>query len=276
MKRLCSAILVVLSLGCSLPIDAKNVVNLAIEQRPLYQRDHYLHALLGAAFSAAKYPTVINEVLVHPHQQRTLLMLDENQADVYWSMTSPEREHLAIAVPVPLFKGFIGKRALLTKREFLPRFKEVKTKQDLMAFTAIQGHDWPDTKILAQNGLAVRPLANYQAMFNLVISGLVDYFPRSFIEVTSELKQINSEQLAIVPNVYISYPSAFYFFVSNNKPELAEVLLTGLNAMKSSGEFDQLFNSYFAEDLAGLPFTEKSAIEIKLENDYFQPQKKEP
>ena len=151
MKRLCSAILVLLSLGYSLTTEAKNVVNLAIEQRPLYKRDYYLHELLAAALRASNYQAEINEVLVHPHQQRTLLMLDEKQADVFWSMTSPEREHLAIAVKVPLFKGYIGKRALLTKRAFLPRFKDVKTKQDLAQFSAIQGHDWPDTKILAQN-----------------------------------------------------------------------------------------------------------------------------
>ena len=275
MKRLCSAILVLLSLGYSLTTEANNVVNLAIEQRPLYKRDYYLHELLAAALRASNYQAEINEVLVHPHQQRTLLMLDEKQADVFWSMTSPEREHLAIAVKVPLFKGYIGKRAFLTKRAFLPRFKDLKTKQDLAQFSAIQGHDWPDTKILAQNGLTVRPLANYQAMFSLVIRGRVDYFPRSFIEVISEMEQIKSDDLAIVPDLYISYPTAFYFFVSNHKPELAEALLKGLKVMKSTGEFEQLFASYFAEDLAKLPFKEGEVIEIKLDNDYFQPQKKE-
>ncbi|MEL7580650.1 transporter substrate-binding domain-containing protein [Pseudoalteromonas sp. D15MCD-2] len=276
MKRLCSAILVLLSLGYSLTTEANNVVNLAIEQRPLYKRDYYLHELLAAALRASNYQAEINEVLVHPHQQRTLLMLDEKQADVFWSMTSPEREHLAIAVKVPLFKGYIGKRAFLTKRAFLPRFKDLKTKQDLAQFSAIQGHDWPDTKILAQNGLTVRPLANYQAMFSLVIRGRVDYFPRSFIEVISEMEQIKSDDLAIVPDLYISYPTAFYFFVSNHKPELAEALLKGLKVMKSTGEFEQLFASYFAEDLAKLPFKEGEVIEVKLDNDYFQPQKKEP
>lgn len=276
MKRLCSAILVLLSLGYSLTTEANNGVNLAIEQRPLYKRDYYLHELLAAALRASNYQAEINEVLVHPHQQRTLLMLDEKQADVFWSMTSPEREHLAIAVKVPLFKGYIGKRALLTKRAFLPRFKDLKTKQDLAQFSAIQGHDWPDTKILAQNGLTVRPLANYQAMFSLVIRGRVDYFPRSFIEVISEMEQIKSDDLAIVPDLYISYPTAFYFFVSNHKPELAEALLKGLKVMKSTGEFEQLFASYFAEDLAKLPFKEGEVIEVKLDNDYFQPQKKEP
>jgi len=275
MKRLCSAILVLLSLGYSLTTEANNVVNLAIEQRPLYKRDYYLHELLAAALRASNYQAEINEVLVHPHQQRTLLMLDEKQADVFWSMTSPEREHLAIAVKVPLFKGYIGKRALLTKRAFLPRFKDLKTKQDLAQFSAIQGHDWPDTKILAQNGLTVRPLANYQAMFSLVIRGRVDYFPRSFIEVISEMEQIKSDELIIVPDLYISYPTAFYFFVSNHKPELAEALLKGLKVMKSTGEFEQLFASYFAEDLAKLPFSEGKVTEIKLDNDYFQPQKKE-
>ncbi len=276
MKRLYNVTLVLLSLGFSIATEAKSVVNLAIEQHPLYKRDYYLHELLAAALRAGNYQAEINEVLVHPHQQRTLLMLGEKQADLFWSMTSPEREHLAIAVPVPLFKGYIGKRALLTKRALLARFKDIKTKQDLAPFTAIQGHDWPDTKILAQNGLTVRPLASYQTMFSLVNSGRVDYFPRSFIEVISELEQVKADELVIVPNLYISYPTAFYFFVGNHNPELAEALLKGLTVMKNTGEFEQLFASYFAEDLAKLPFKEGDVTEIKLDNDYFKPQKKEP
>jgi len=276
MKQLTAVAFVLITLMCSLNVYADTVVNLAVEQRPLYKRDDYLNELLLKALEAAQFPVKINKVLVHPHQQRTLLRLDANQADIYWSMTSPEREQLAIAVPVPLFKGYIGKRALLTKRSFLPRFTQLKNKRDLAQFTAIQGHDWPDTKILAQNGLSVRPLANYQAMFSLVIAGRVDYFPRSFIEVMSELEQINDERLVIVPDVYISYPTAFYFFVSHRKPALAKALLKGLQTMQASGEFDEMFNRYFAEGLASLPFKEGNTLEIALENEYFQPQKKEP
>lgn len=254
---------------------AKEQITVAKEQRVQYKRDEYLNELLITALNTAQYPVEIKIVNVHPHQQRTLISLQNNGVDLYWSMTSPERETLALTIKVPLFKGYIGKRALLTKRAYLSRFEAITELRQLADLTAVQGHDWPDTKILAHNNLPVRPLANYQTMFALTAEGRVDYFPRSFIEVASELSQVNNEQLSIAPNVFISYPTAFYFFVAKQKPELAEALTKGLTLMQESGEFDALFARYFADDLKALPFDDKT-IELKLTNPYFQAQKKEP
>ena len=46
-------------------------------------------------------------------------------------MTSPERETLAIAIKIPLYLGYIGKRALVTKRSMLPVFAKIKTIEQL-------------------------------------------------------------------------------------------------------------------------------------------------
>ena len=251
--------------------QAQQAINIAQEQRPQYKRDEYLTKLLTLALNAAEQPAKLNTVNVHPHQQRTLIALDSDAIDLYWSMTSPDRETLASPIRVPLFKGYIGKRALVTQLAFLNRFENITTLDQLASFTAVQGHDWPDTKILASNGLSVRPLANYEAMFGLVANGRVDYFPRSFIEVSSELEQVNNQALVIVPNVYISYPSAFYYFVTKRKPELADALYKGLEIMQKDGSFDALFMEYFAEDLKALPFESANSIEIKLDNPYFKP-----
>lgn len=262
-------ILIAIALTC-FTVAAQNTVYVVQEQRAQYKRDEYLLELLTKALDQSQYPAKLESILVHPHQQRTLLGLNSTQADIYWSMTSPEREQLAIAIKVPLFKGLIGKRALLTNKDYLPMFASIKEKSELAEHVAIQGHDWPDTKILAQNGLQVRPFANYQVMFSLTASGRVDYFPRSFIEVNSELSDLKDDKLVIVPNLFISYPTAFYYFVSSSKPKLAEAIYKGLLALKESGEFDRLFEHYFAEELASLPYQKSEVVEIKLDNPYFQ------
>ena len=84
-------------------------------------------------------------------------------------------------------------------------------------------------KILAHNELIVRPLASYEAMFSVTEKGLVDYFPRSFIEVGPELALPNNGDLTIIPNLFISYPAAFYFFVSKEKPKLASAIEEGVD-----------------------------------------------
>lgn len=244
-------------------------INVAQEPRAQYKRDEYLSTLLVKALEAANYSASLNHIIVHPHQQRTLITLQNNDVDLYWSMTSPERETLAIAIKIPLYRGYIGKRALVTQRALLPQFKNITTLEQLKPLTAVQGHDWPDTKVLSHNGLNVRPLANYEAMFGLTATGRIDYFPRSFIEVGSELTEVSNSELAIVPNIYLHYPAAFYYFVSKDKPELAQAIEQGLTKMQKTGEFLALFNKYFRDDLNALPFDEAKAIEIKLVNPHF-------
>ncbi|CAH9049588.1 hypothetical protein PSECIP111951_00339 [Pseudoalteromonas holothuriae] len=261
---------VLLCLLCSWAgsLAAAQVIYVAKEQRTLYDRDLYLYELLDLALKAANFDAQIEHVKVHPHQQRTMLALGDGEVDLHWSMTSPVREQLATAIPFPLFKGFIGKRALLVNKAQLPQFAGIDSLQALSKLTAVQGHDWPDTKILGHNNLSVRPMANYQAMFAMVSRGRLDYFPRSFIEVGAELASQNSDNLVILPSIYLYYPSAFYFFVSKSKPDLAKALTIGLAKLQASGEFDALFERYFADVLAQLPFNQDTKV-IELQNPYF-------
>jgi ABC-type amino acid transport substrate-binding protein len=254
---------------CSAIANEVNIVHIAQEQREQYVPDDYLKKLLSKALVSAQYPADIRSVFIHPHQQRTLIALDTEKLDLYWSMSSPERESLAIAIKIPLFKGYIGKRALLASKDSLASFKGVNTIEQLSKLSAVQGHDWPDTKIMAFNGLHVRPLANYQAMFTLTSRGRIDYFPRSFIEVNSELEANKQSNLMIVPNLYISYPTGCYYFVSKRKPKLAEAIEKGLKIMQENGEFDALFNEYFAKEINNLPYSKADTVEIKLDNPYF-------
>lgn len=256
-------------LFCCAAVEAQTI-NVAQEPRVQYKRDEYLSTLLEKALIAAQYQAKINHVIVHPHQQRALISLEDNNVDLYWSMTSPERETLAIAIKIPLYRGYIGKRALVTNRQLLPLFEKISTIEQLEQLSAAQGHDWPDTKILAHNGLTVRPLANYEAMFALTAKGKTEYFPRSFVEVISELKQINNPDLAIVPNLFISYPAAFYYFVSKEQPELASAIEKGLIKMEQTGAFSQLFDSYFLEDLKSLPYQVDKTTELELINPFFE------
>ncbi|WP_239385531.1 transporter substrate-binding domain-containing protein [Pseudoalteromonas sp. CnMc7-15] len=255
------------SLMLCVPVYAQQKVRVAQEMRPLYPRDYYLQALLQSALAISDKPYTISYVDVHPHQQRILYMLDGERVDVHWSMTSPAREKLAIAVKVPLFKGRIGQRVLLAHPKLARALSAVESVSQLRQFSAVQGHDWPDTNILAANNLPVKAVANYQTMFRLTAQQRVDYFPRSVIEVVDELQAHQQMQLQIVDHVVLNYPSAFYFFVSKNRPELAAHLRQGLDVLIQRGEFDALFTRYFSANLETLSLA--SRRHIMLANPFY-------
>ncbi|MEJ6474364.1 substrate-binding periplasmic protein [Pseudoalteromonas piscicida] len=242
--------------------QSSELIYVAKEARTLYDRDLYLYELLDKAMAAAKYEVQIEHIKIHPHQQRTLMALSRGKVDLHWSMTSPAREQIATPIKIPLYDGLIGRRLLIVHKDIYPAIKAITTLNELKRFTAVQGHDWPDTKILNYNGLKVRPISDYQTMFNLIADKKADYFPRAVIEASAEISAQNNDNLMIVPDFHLYYPTAFYFFVNKEKPKLAQALKTGLDKLQASGELQALKRKY------GLDKPPES-VAIELDNPYF-------
>ena len=102
-------------------------------------------------------------------------------------------------------------------------------------------------------------------LFNMLIKGRGDVFPRSLLEVETELNTFKGDaKLTTLPQLILQYPSAIYFFFSKNTPELAYAVENGLAVMRKNGEFDRLFNAYHRSAIEHADI--KNKIIIRLEN----------
>lgn len=173
-------------------------------------------------------------------QARAFKHLQLSELDVVWSMTSKSRENMAHPVRMPLMKGLLGFRVFIVHKEKAEAFSEVRTLRDLAHFTAIQGHDWPDTKILRHNGLRVVSDSKYLAIFGRLDKGRYDYFPRGILEAWEELLTTRHKNLQVEPNLLLVYPAPIYFFVHKSDERLASRLSHGLEVALKDGSFDDL------------------------------------
>lgn len=211
---------------------------------------HYPLDLLTAAFAKVGVDVQLQRASTGMVQQRSLKAIAAAQnVDVFWSMTSIEREQQLLPVRIPIDKGLYGWRLLLLARDRplpLPRLHDLRSLQQL---TLLQGHDWPDTTILQKNELKVLTSSHYTSLFSMLSKHRGDAFPRAVLEIWQE--QTRQPQLfQVESDVVLHYPTALYFFFNKNQQQLAQQLEAGLNAMISSGEFELLFQHYFAESLA--------------------------
>lgn len=188
-----------------------------------------------------------------------------HHVDVFWSMTSVEREQYLLPVRIPIDKGLFGWRVFLTTAENQHLTESVLTIGQLKKLVMLQGHDWPDTKILQSNKLKVITSNQYRSMFNMIATGRAELFPRSILEVWKEIK-LEKHNLRVDPRLSIYYPTALYFFVSKSQPELAKRIEDGLNQMIASGEFEQLFLQEYGAELAEAVATKRRVI--YLENPF--------
>lgn len=176
-------------------------------------------------------------------QSRALKQLRENrEVDVVWSMTDQAREEQLLPIRIPIFKGLIGWRVMLVKTSNLEQFSGLQHLTGLRSLKPIQGSDWPDTKILQSNGFEVITSRDYRSMFTLLEQEQGDFFPRSVVEVWSELDSDDiAADIAVEPRIGVRYPTAMYFFVNRRNSTLARLIENGLEKAIANGKFDDLF-----------------------------------
>lgn len=235
--------------------------------RPLTEfdrRSSYPIRLLSLALdqTGVKYNlTASDRILL---QSKALTMLADNrEINVAWSMTDTNREALLLPIRIPIFKGLIGWRIFLVRDDSRGRFAAVSQLDQLRQFKTIQGHDWPDTKILQANGFDVATSKEYPALFSMLEQSRGDLFPRSVVEIWSEL---SSDHMPANVNVEtglgIRYPTAMYFFVNKRNATLGRLIENGLEKAIANGSFDELFMQVHAGAINRAKMRERQFFEL--------------
>ncbi|MFG6442081.1 hypothetical protein [Roseateles sp. LKC17W] len=230
----------------------------------------YPAVLLAQALAAASMPATLEPTADYIPQQRALLELGaDSRLDVVWTMTSVERERQARPIRIPIFKGLFGWRLLLALPEQAARLSAVRTLAELRQFSMLQGLEWPDAGVLQANSLNVVTSPSHDVMFRQLRLGRADAFPRSVEEIWWELDRYG-QGLVVVPQLCLRYPAAVYYFVAPEATELAAALELGLQRLRATGVFDQLFAQHHGADLARARLGERRIIE--LSNPQLPPQ----
>ena len=124
-------------------------------------------------------------------------------------------------------------------------------------------HDWPDTSILEWNGMTMFRSSTYAGLFKMLAMERIDYFPRSVIEIWREYEANKSMKITVDENVLVYYPTAFYYFVSKKRPELARAIESGLETMIKDGRFEKLFMHYHADYIDAVNIDKRALIVLK-------------
>ncbi len=212
-------------------------------------RNEYFIKLLALALN--KTETQSNKIdlqaTMSMQQGRALHQLAQGRSiDVVWTVTSADREKQLLPVRIPLLKGLLGHRVLIIRKEDQDKFSAVNNIKDLQQYTAGQGHDWPDTKILRANQFTVTTTSTYEGLFGMLAAQRFDFFPRGINEAWQEIEIQANPKLIVEEHILLYYPSPIYFFVNNHDKLLAKRLEKGLTLSIADGSFDQLFYTHNA------------------------------
>ncbi len=230
---------------------------------PFTVRNPFVEQLLVMVFAKQNITLELVYAAENITQGRALKELNNHDAlDLTWSVTTKERERSLIPIRIPLYQGFIGWRVFVINKNNQEKFSDIDNVEQLSQLLAIQRFDWPDYQIFIENNLTVDGSLPFSQMYKAIENGLADYFPRSVLEVTRELKALNSNQLVVERSLLLKYPSSYYFFVGKNNTELAECIEKGFEIALADGSYQLLFQQHFGQALEALNINDRKVIHL--------------
>ncbi|WP_421901188.1 substrate-binding periplasmic protein [Maridesulfovibrio sp.] len=209
-------------------------------------------------YELAPYSAVMNtRRVVNSLKQRKYI-------NIAWGSTSEEKEKSLLPIRIPLRKGILGYRMMLTTLEGQDKLARVRDLDGLKTLSIGQGLGWGDVKVLRRAGLKVLT-ANYENIFKMLNKGRVDLFSRGISEVFDEL-ELHWEDypnLIIDQNIVLKYPWPYYFFFNRQDSELAGRVEAGLRIMIEDGSFDEIFEKYNRADIERACLADRRMIELE-------------
>ncbi len=240
---------------CALVVAiASFMAGTAVAQTPLVVRHHffsqdggnelnYMGEVLELALekSKPKYgPYVMQRfVTAKASKNRLHLLLENGGLDLMATMTNDERERTSLPVRYCLYRGLLGIRIGIGNTASVALANKVTTRAELNALKLGLVFDWPDYAIQHDAGLNVLRLPDFDSSIQRLKLGTFDLMPMGIVEAAPLAKDFGLE---LVDSWAIAYPTAFYFFVSKTKPELAERLRYGMEQATKDNSFKQLFD----------------------------------
>lgn len=269
MKTLLSAVVLLLMLsGFAGKTAEANTVEprVVVYGSPLISAEQtaqmYPFKLLTAALKASGGNYQLKPANLDMVQSRVLKEIELGNVDVYWSMTSIEREKQLLPVRIPLDKGLNGWRLLLLAADQADIAEGVDSLKGLRRLSFLQGHDWPDTQILRFNQLKVLTAPHPEQLFDMLARHRASAFPRSVIEIEQE-QQKARERFVVEPELVMHYPSAVYFFFNKTEKQLAADVERGLQMLRKNGQFELLFQQRYGDAIKKARLAQRRVIELK-------------
>ena len=186
----------------------------------------------------------------------------KGKLDIAYFPTTKEREEHAIPIRIPLIGGLMGYRLCLIKENNQYKFSNINDIQDFIdqGLTIGQHQDWPDSTILRNNGLKVSTTHKYSLLFEQLNKQRFDCFLRGVNEINDEYIQHSDARFAIENSLLIHYPYLTFFFVNEQRPELAERLTIGLTRLQENGTLAKLLDYYYKDRLDKLHLYSRKII----------------
>lgn len=199
-------------------------------------------------------------------RRQALLISAGSQLNVHWtSPGTPIAKADVIKIPVDIQRGLLGYRVCLTTAQTNAPWAKVVDLKSLGLVRIGQVDSWPDFDIYKFNQLNLVGTPSFDGLFEMLAANRFDCLPLGVDEAGTiyREKKMRFANLRIEESLLIHYEFPVYIYVSAKRPDIAKRLRRGFDIIQNNGQFDNLFERYFAHDLAALKLQSRRIVCVK-------------
>lgn len=177
--------------------------------------------------------------------------LAKGEFDVAVLPSSEERERRIQAIKIPLSQGMLSYRLLAVRQDQVTKLATVKTIKDFQTrLIGGVGVRWQTLHMYTRNNLLMRTAYRKSELYQMLVAGEIDYFPRGVNEILGEqFFTKHLKNLTITPDIALFYLTPRYYFVRHGAPELAERIEKGLLKALADGSFKSIFFKHYQDEI---------------------------
>ncbi len=230
-------------------------------------RQHYELKMLDAALSASEtaygdYKINTDNTELTSEEESAVFRNTETDVFVTVAGNPKLKSEEKIIVTQPLMKGLIGYRLLIVREQDLDKFAAIQSVDAFKQLSIGIPQGWADADLFRHNGYDVVEGGTFDEIFDRLANKEFDYVAlgANEIEKAFENRAETYDLFAIEPSTLVYYPFTLVFYVDPSKPELAERLRDGLQAIKQNGKAEQLFQEATGDLVERLGLTQRKTF----------------
>lgn len=172
--------------------------------------------------------------LLEALKQGALVNVTAYPADAKWLKA-------LLSVPVPTDMGLQSWRIALIDARQQDKMRKLALPDGLKQLTAGVGTVWVTRASLRDNGFRHVTGSNYSGLFDMLMAGRFDYFPRGVNEIFQEydLRRAAFPQLAVEDSIVLHDQIPSLFFVSPRHPRLHQRISAGMEMLLQDGTLER-------------------------------------
>lgn len=229
------------------------------------QADHpYMQALftkLAERIECLHQKQVTYQYVDHlPSQQRAIQLLgDEHGIDLFWGVTSQQREQQGWAILIPIAKGLLGYRIALVRSDNPDILAQKNYISDFSSLRVGLSEDWPDANVFSRNGFTVDAFSKSSSHYDMLRKGRFDFLPE---ELTAFDPQSLPKGLIYDKHNVFYYPSAVYLFVAKGDKQRHQLLSSALRSLFSDGTIERLLHTHLVPNIDAAELATRNYIRL--------------